>query len=74
VHLRPNAFGLMIGHWPYDWEFCAEEGVMRGGDGGVALHHDAGRFAEWLTLATAYYHTWKGQYFSTYLRRAYSLA
>ncbi len=74
LHVRQNAFGLFIARHPYHWEFCAEADVMRGGDGGTALHAGAGTFAAWLTLASAFYcpHDKRGT-FGVQLRRAYSL-
>ncbi|HLV97302.1 MAG TPA: hypothetical protein VKT82_01375 [Ktedonobacterales bacterium] len=74
VHMRPNAFGLVIAADPYQVEFTAELGLLRGGDGGVALHHGGGRLVQWLTLASAYWFRWpKPEVPSPYLRRAYSL-
>lgn len=55
LHLRKNAFGLLIARDPNQWEICAEPGLMRGGDGGVSLCAGAGTFAEWLTLASAFH-------------------
>jgi hypothetical protein len=74
LHLRQNAFGLLIARYPYHWEFCAEQGVMRGGDGGTALHAGAGTFAAWLTLASAFHCQWDHEVcYGVYLRRAFSL-
>jgi hypothetical protein len=75
LHLRPNAFGLRIAHTPWRWEFCAEPGLMRGGDGGVIGHHAVGRFVEWLTLATAFLAASKTQdgAYLAHARRAYSV-
>jgi hypothetical protein len=74
LHLRQNAFGLLIARDPYQWELCAEPGLMRGGDGGTALHAGAGTFAAWLTLASAYYCRWDHEsYYGVRLRRALSL-
>ena len=58
LHLRQNAFGLLIARDPYQWEMCAEPGFMRGGDDGTALCAGAGTFAAWLTLASAFYSQW----------------
>jgi hypothetical protein len=78
VHLRPNAFGLLIGQWPCDWEFCATLGRMRGGDGGTAREGGAGHFIEWLTLASAFEAPWdedeNAQVYDAHLRRAYSIS
>ncbi len=75
LHLQQNAFGLFIARQPYHWEFCAERGIMRGGDGGTALHAGAGTFAEWLTLASAFYRIWDHEEcYGVYLRRAFSLS
>lgn len=76
LHLRPNAFGLLIGDDPFDLEFTAEPGVFRGGDGGTALHVAPGRLIEWVTLASAYWYPFrvpKPEVSTAYLRRAYSL-
>jgi hypothetical protein len=75
-HLRPNAFGLLIGNNPFNLEFTAEMGVFRGGDGGTALHVTPGRLVEWLTLASAYWYPFpvpKPEVSTAFLRRAYSL-
>ncbi len=77
LHLRQNAFGLFIARDPYRWEFCAERGVMRGGDGGTALHSGFGTFAEWMTLASAFQgivYPERPDKFGAYLRRAFSLS
>ena len=75
LHHLPNAFGLCIGHDPYDWELVAEPGVMRGGDGGGVISAGAGYMAGWLTLATAFvdpdYSERPG--YGTAARRAYTL-
>lgn len=76
LHLRPNAFGLLIGDDPFNLEFTAEPGVFRGGDGGTALHVCPGRFIEWVTLASAYWYPFrvpKPEVSTAFLRRAYSL-
>ncbi|HTI15105.1 MAG TPA: SUMF1/EgtB/PvdO family nonheme iron enzyme [Dictyobacter sp.] len=55
IHCRPNGFGLFIATNPYHWELCMDADiVLRGGDGGTALHAGAGMFVEWLTLSTFY--------------------
>jgi hypothetical protein len=75
LHLRENPFGLLIARYPYHWEFCAESGIMRGGDGGTAIHGGTGTFAEWLTLASAFHSEWEDDdiCYGAYLRRAFSL-
>jgi hypothetical protein len=74
LHLRQNAFGLLIARSPYQWEFCAEPGLMRGGDGGHALHAGVGSFAAWLTLASAFHCRWDHEVcYGVYLRRVFSL-
>jgi hypothetical protein len=75
LHLRPNAFGLLMGDHPSHWEFTAEEGVLRGGDGGTASNAGPGRLMEWLILASSY---WKPlnprlRVPRVFIRRAYSL-
>lgn len=75
LHLRQNPFGLLIAHYPYYWEFCAEPGIMRRGDGGCALHAGVGTFAAWLTLASAFYRQQDHEIrYGAYLRRAFSLS
>jgi len=49
-----NAFGLSIVQNAYQWEFCAEPGIMRGGDGGSAVCGGEGQLAAALSLASAY--------------------
>lgn len=77
LHLRPNAFGLLIGDDPADIEFTAEPGVFRGGDSGTALHVGPGRFVEWLLLASSFEIKWRvpkpevSYWFR--IRRAYSI-
>ncbi|MBK7396220.1 MAG: SUMF1/EgtB/PvdO family nonheme iron enzyme [Myxococcales bacterium] len=51
---RPNAFGLVIAHDPYAWEYCDQPGVLRGGDGGEAWCGGEGSLAIWRTLGTSY--------------------
>lgn len=53
LHLRPNAFGLVIGDNPSDHEFTAEPGVFRGGNSTISSIMP-GRFVEWLTLASSF--------------------
>lgn len=52
--VRPNAFGLVIAHDPYAWEYCERPGVFRGGDGGTAWCGGEGTLAIWRALGTAY--------------------
>lgn len=73
THRRPNAFGLAIATWPYDLEYCAESDITRGGDGGTALHAGVGTFAEWLTLASAFFCYPYRHEFKVHIRRALSL-
>ncbi len=74
LHLRSNAFGLLIGDDPSHLEFTNELGVFRGGDGGTALDVGPGRLVEWLTLASSY---WvkrpEAEIYRICIRRAYSL-
>ncbi|MDQ2716367.1 MAG: formylglycine-generating enzyme family protein [Chloroflexota bacterium] len=75
LHLQQNTFGLLIARYPYHWEFCAEPGLMRGGDGGTALHAGIGTFAAWLTLASAFHRLVDANdNYGVYLRRAFSLS
>jgi hypothetical protein len=53
-HRWPTAFGVLMSSDPYDNEFCQEQYIRRGGDGGIAAHSGAGNFASWLSLASAY--------------------
>lgn len=78
VHTQPNAFGLIIANDPFRWEFCADPGIMRGGDHGMAMQSGMGIFAEWTTLATAYHinvvqNLAPGKLYYAHLRRAFSL-
>lgn len=78
LNLKPNAFGLEIACDPYDWEFCAEPGIIRGGDGGAAICGAIGFTPAWLTLASAFVDASGPEDDSTeslggHLRRAYSL-
>jgi hypothetical protein len=77
LHLRPNAFGLLIAANPYNIELTNEMGVWRGGDGGTALHAGAGRLFGWLTLASSYWgvrqRVPKPDVHTAFLRRAYSI-
>ena len=75
----PNAFGLTIGHDPWQLEYCQEPGVVRGGDGGQAVSEDTDfHFAQWLPQASAYRYPypvnahWMHLY--PYLRRVWRLA
>ena len=54
IHRQTNAFGLHIASNPYNYEFCAEPNIIRGGDGGSAICGCYGFFCGWLTLASAY--------------------
>lgn len=79
THWKPNAFGLTIARDPYQWEFCTEVDIMRGGDGGGACHSGAGTFAEWLMLATPLYRRLherslqRGGAYGAYFRRVHPL-
>jgi hypothetical protein len=74
-HLQQNAFGLFIARSPYDWEFCDEREIIRGGDGGSALHGGAGTFAAWLTLASPFHlYGDHARIYGVYLRRAFPLS
>jgi len=76
AHLRENAFGLFIARNPYYWEFVMEREILRGGDGGTALHAGVGKFAAWLTLASAFYREAYPEntvLSRAYLRRSFSL-
>lgn len=53
-HPAPNAFGLYIAQDTYQREFCEEQGVMRGGDGGASACGGCGVLANELTLASSY--------------------
>lgn len=54
INRQPNAFGLMIAQSPYECEVVAEEGLVRGGDGGSSICGGVGFFMGWLPLASAY--------------------
>lgn len=77
LHLRPNAFGLLIAADPYNIELTDEMGVFRGGDGGTTLHAGGGRVAGWLILASSYWgirqRVPKPEMYTAFLRRAYSI-
>ncbi len=62
LHLRPNAFGLLIASNPYHGELVTEPGIWRGGDGGCTICGGAGFFLGWLTLATAYFESHASRY------------
>jgi len=62
LHLRPNAFGVLIASNPYHGELVTEPGIWRGGDGGCTICSDAGFFLGWLTLATAYFESHASRY------------
>ncbi len=73
-HEQANAFGLRFSGNPYHWEICAEPGLMRGGDGGVAICGGEGTVAAWTALATAFAWRWEhDKLFGAHMRRAYSL-
>jgi hypothetical protein len=75
LHLRPNAFGLLIGDHPSDHEFTAEPGVSRGGSSST-MSVGPGRFVEWLTLASSFEVKQPPHPDTTFLfriRRAYSI-
>ncbi len=75
IHRRRNAFGLNIASNPYNYEFCAEPNIIRGGDGGCTICGGVGFFIGWLTLASAFVAPEDDsyEYFCNHLRRAYSL-
>lgn len=77
LNLKPNAFGLEIANYPYNWEFCAEPGIMRGGDGGVTMYGGGGRTMVWLCLASAFFQVKPEddtqKHFGVHLRRVYSI-
>jgi hypothetical protein len=74
LHERPKAFGLRFSGNPYHWEICAEPGLMRGGDGGVAICGGEGPVAAWTALATAFAWRWdQDRLYGAHVRRAYSL-
>jgi hypothetical protein len=54
LHLRPNAFGLVIATPQPGWELLHEPGRRRGGDGGNSICGGEGFFKGWLPLATAW--------------------
>jgi hypothetical protein len=62
LHLRTNAFGLLIASNPYHGELAMEPGIWRGGDGGTMICGGAGFFLGWLTLATAYFESHASHY------------
>ena len=77
LNLKPNAFGLNIAIYPYDWEFCAESQIMRGGDGGDSMYEKKGATMAWLSLASAFFKVepiddTEGQ-LGARLRRVYSI-
>ena len=45
-----NAFGLEIANNPYQWEYCSDPTLMRGGDGGEAFCGAEGELASYLPL------------------------
>jgi Sulfatase-modifying factor enzyme 1 len=73
-----NAFGLSIAQDAYAHEFCAEPGIMRGGDGGCAECGCEGWLARSLPLASAYVYRVPEEWLITgvhgaYVRRLYDL-
>jgi hypothetical protein len=73
-HLRPSAFGLIFSPNPYEWEVCAEPGILRNGDGGGAICGGEGWFAAWISLASAHAVEWRHELiFGGHVRRAYSI-
>jgi hypothetical protein len=75
IHRQRNAFGLHIASNPYNYEFCAEANIIRGGDGGCAICGGYGFFSGWLTLASAFVEPYdeSQDLFCNHVRRAYSL-
>ena len=72
----PNAFGLDIGTNSYNWEFCADPRIWRGGDGGGTACGGYGCFAYWITLASSFWFRVlesKDGYFGVHVRRACTL-
>ncbi len=72
----PNAFGLTIGTNSYNWEFCADASIWRGGDGGGTGCGGYGCFAYWITLASSFWFPKlesRDGYFGVHARRACSL-
>lgn len=55
IYAPRNAFGLEIANNPYDWEYCSDPALMRGGDGGCAVCGGEGELASWLPLASSYH-------------------
>jgi hypothetical protein len=51
LNIKPNAFGLYIATYPYDWEFCTESEIRRGGDCGNASEPTLG----WFSLASSFF-------------------
>lgn len=54
IPFAPNAFGLFVANHCYQWEYCADPFLIRGGDGGYAACGGSGKLAEFLPLASAY--------------------
>lgn len=76
AHPSYNAFGLSIANDPFNWEFCAEPGIMRGGDGGISYY--GGELSMALVCASAHAHYLSEQYVNegvhyAYARRVYPL-
>ena len=55
IYAPRNAFGLEIANNPYDWEYCSDPALMRGGDGGCAVCGGEGELASWLPLASSHH-------------------
>ena len=75
--MRPNAFGLIFSQDPYDTEYSGEDDILRGGDGGAAIHAGLGYFEEWLGFATSFRWRWVARFVEIgmlrHVRRAISL-
>jgi hypothetical protein len=69
--LKPNGFGLEIGQVPWALEFCAEDGIVRGGDSGAATGSEAGWFYVWLGFATSYRYPFLSQWVNRLMRQAF---
>jgi len=82
LNLKPNAFGLHIATYPYNYEFCAEPEICRGGDAGASICGGYGTTVAWLALASAWISVVSmfepdarddKEYFQPHLRRVYSI-
>ncbi len=73
-----NTFGLHIARHSYDWEFCMEPDILRGGDGGYSQCGWGGYLMHYLRYVSAYYEPYDPKrYDPIYMigfcfRRAYS--